>query len=236
MNTIRVIAKREIAGYFSSPIAYVFLTTYVVLATFLFFRVFFLVGQADLRPFFLLMPWVFLFYVPAVSMGKWAEERRQGTLELLLTLPIADRDVVLGKFFAGLMLVASALLATLPMAVTVAWLGKLDWGATLGGYCGLLLLGGVYLAVGLAISSLTHNQIIAFIGTVVVCFVLLVLGEPLFTVALPGPLVPLVQYLGLNFHFTSMERGVFDSRDLVYLLSVTAFALWINYRIIQRRR
>lgn len=236
MKTITAIAQREFLAYFRSPIAYVFLTTFIVLTCFLFFRGFYLIGQADLRPFFTLMPWIFLFFVPAVAMGKWAEERRQGTLELLLTLPIRDRDVVIGKFCAGLGLIAAALVCTLPVALTVHWLGNLDWGPVIGGYLGLLLLGGAYLAVGLVVSSCTQNQIIAFIVAVAVSFGLLIVGEPIVTVAIPSWLVGPVQYLGLGYHFSSISRGVIDSRDLLYYLSVIGFCLWINWVIIREQR
>lgn len=236
MNTITAVARREFLAYFRSPIAYVFLTTFVVLTCFLFFRGFYLIGQADLRPFFMLMPWIFLFFIPAVAMGKWAEERRQGTLELLLTLPINDRDVVLGKFFAGLGLVAAALVSTLPVALTVSLLGNLDWGPVVGGYVGLLCLGGAYLSVGLVVSSCTHNQIIAFILGVAVCFVLLIIGEPIVTVAVPDWLVTPMQYAGLGYHFASIGRGVIDSRDLIYYISVIGFFLWMNWMIIRERR
>lgn len=236
MNTIWAVTKREFRAYFSSPIAYVFLTTYVVLTGFLFFRSFFLIGQAEMRPFFLLMPWIFLFYVPAVSMGKWSEERRQGTLEFLLTLPIRERDVVLGKFLAGLGLIVAALTATLPIAFTIAFLGNIDAGSVFGGYLGLIFLGGAYLSIGLVVSSLTHNQIISFIVTVVISFLFLVLGEPIFTIALPKIMIGFVQYMGLNFHFVSIGRGVIDSRDLIYYLSVIGFFLWVNKRIVEVRR
>ncbi|MBI4238997.1 MAG: ABC transporter permease subunit [Deltaproteobacteria bacterium] len=236
MNTVLTIARREWLAYFRSPIAYVFLVTYLALTAFLFFRSFFLIGEAELRPFFMLMPWIFLFYVPAVAMGKWAEERKQGTLELLLTLPVADRDVVLGKFFAGLGLIAAALLCTFPMTFTVSLLGTLDWGAVCGAYLGLLCLGGAYLAVGLVVSSLTQNQIVAFIIAVVACFLLLVIGEPIFTVAMPQGVVPFFQYLGLGYHFESIGRGVIDTRDVVYYVSLIGFFLWVNWQIILKRR
>ncbi|MBI2343819.1 MAG: ABC transporter permease subunit [Deltaproteobacteria bacterium] len=236
MQTIVAVAQREFLAYFRSPIAYIFVTTFLVLTYFLFFRGFFLMGEADLRPFFSLMPWIFLFYIPAVAMGKWAEERRQGTLELLLTLPVADRDVVLGKFFAGLGLIATAIMGTLPLAVTVSLLGNLDWGPVIGGYLGLLFLGGAYLSVGLVVSSGTQNQIIAFIVSVIAAFVLLIIGEPIVTVAVPKVLVTAIQYFGLTYHFESIRRGVIDSSDLLYYLSVIGFFLWVNCRIVRERR
>lgn len=236
MNTITAVARREFLAYFRSPIAYVFLTTFVVLTCFFFFSGFYLRGQADLRQFFILMPWIFLFFVPAVAMGKWPEERRQGTLELLLTLPINDRNVVLGKFFAGLSLIATALVSTFPLALTVSLLGHLDWGPVVCGYLGLLFLGGAYLSVGLAVSSGTQNQIIAFIIGFVVCSLLLIIGEPIVTVMLPHGLVNPAQYVGLGYHFASMGRGVIDSRDLIYYISVIGFFLWMNWMIIRERR
>jgi len=151
-------------------------------------------------------------------------------------LPVADHDVVLGKFFAGLGLIATALAGTLPMALTVSLLGNLDWGPVLGGYLGLLFLGGAYLAIGLVVSSITHNQIIAFILGVMACFFLLIIGEPIVTIAVPPALVGVVSYCGLGYHFSSIGRGVIDSRDLVYYGSVIGFFLWVNYRIILQRR
>lgn len=236
MTSTYAIARREFLAYFRSPIGYVVLVTFLVLTSFLFFRSFFLIGEADLRMFFSLMPWIFLFYVPAVAMGKWSEERRSGTLELLLTLPLRDRDLVLGKFFAGLGLIAAALLCTVPMACTVSLLGRLDWGPVIGGYCGLLLLGGAYLALGLIVSSVTHNQIIAFIGAVVLCFMLLIIGEPIVTVALPQWLVAPFEYLGLSYHFASITRGVIDSKDIIYYLSIIGVGLWTNHAVVRSYR
>ncbi len=236
MRTIAIIMKREFLAYFRSPIAYVFLTTYLVLVAFLFFRPFFVVGQTDMRTFFTLMPWIFLFYVPAVSMGKWADERRQGTLELLLTMPVRDSDVVLGKFAAGMGLVGTALAASLPLAWSVSLLGNLDWGPVWGGYCGLLLLGGSFMSIGLIASSLTQSQIIAFILGLTVSFGMFILGDPLVTAVLPGGVAAIVQYFGLGTHFASMSRGVIDSRDIVYYVTVIGMFLWINCQLIQRRR
>ena len=234
MNTIWIIAKREFTAYFTSPIAYVYLVAFLAVTGWIFFRTFFLIGQADLRVLFGVMPWVFLFFVPAVAMGKWAEERRQGTLELLLTFPIRDRDVVLAKFAAGMGLIATALLLTLPVAFTVAALGDLDWGPVIGGYLGLLFLGGAYLAIGLAASALTQNQIVAFITGVVVCFLLLVAGTPLISNG-SSAAAQAVAYLGLGRHFDSIARGVVDSRDVVYYLSVIGFFLFVNLKVLETR-
>lgn len=235
MKTIWTIAKREWKNYFISPIAYIYLITFLVVTHWLFYRSFFLVGQADLRGFFDLMPWIYLFFLPAVSMGKWSEERKQGTIELLFTMPLSEKEVVVGKFLASLGLLAVTLFFTFMLPLTVAWLGDVDLGPVIGGYVGLLLMGGAYLAIGLWISSLTDNQIIAFILGVVACFALFIVGEPLVTTGLPSPLVSFFQYLGLGSHFTSVGRGVLDSRDLLYYLSVIFIFLFLNLKSLEAR-
>lgn len=235
MNSIWTIARREFTAYFTSPIAYVYLITFLVVTTWIFFRTFFLFGQADMRPFFGLMPWVFLFFVPAVAMGKWAEERRQGTLEILFTLPLRDRDIVIAKFLAGLALIATALLLTVPIALTVAAVGDLDWGPVIGGYLGLLFLGGAYLSIGLVLSACTENQIVAFILGVVACFALLMIGTPLIVGGASGLTTQALQYLGLGTHFESIARGVVDSRDVIYYLSAIGFFLYLNLKVLETR-
>lgn len=235
MKPLWIIARREFSAYFTSPIAYVYLITFLVVTTWIFFRTFFLFGQADMRPFFGLMPWVFLFFVPAVAMGKWAEERRQGTLEILFTLPIRDRDIVLAKFSAGLSLITTALLLTLPIALTVAAVGDLDWGPVIGGYLGLLFLGGAYLSIGLVLSACTENQIVAFILGVVTGFGLLMVGTPLIVGGASGLFTQALQYLGLGSHFESIARGVIDSRDVIYYLSTIGFFLFLNLKVLETK-
>lgn len=235
MKSIWTIARREFKAYFTSPIAYVYLITFLVVTNWLFFRGFFLIGQADMRVFFGMMPWIFLFFVPAVAMGKWAEERKQGTLEILFTLPIRDRDIVIAKFAAGLALIAAALILTLPVALTVSAVGHLDWGPVIGGYLGLLFLGGAYLSTGLVVSSLTENQIIAFIGGVAASFLMLLVGTPLVAGGAAGLAAQAVQYLGLGTHFESISRGVVDTRDIVYYLSVIGFFLFLNLKVLETR-
>lgn len=232
----RAIALKEFRSYFCSPIAYVVLVTFVGLANWFFFRLFFLTRQADLRPLFSLMPWFLLFLVPAIAMGKWAEERRLGTMELLLTLPVSDRAAVLGKFWGSLALVAVALALMLPLPLTVSMLGQLDWGPVIGGYLGLLLLAGVYLSIGLFVSSLTQNQIVAFVVSIVACFTLYLLGDPIVTTALPSGAAVVAEYLGASSHFASISRGVVDSRDVIYYISVIGFFLWGNAQVVRLRR
>ena len=235
MNSIWIIARREFTAYFTSPIAYVYLTAFLVVCSWIFFRSFFLIGQADMRIFFGIMPWIFLFFVPAVAMGKWAEERREGTLELICTLPVRDCDIVIAKFAAGLGLIAAALLLTLPIPLSIAGIGDLDWGPVVGGYLGLLFLGGAYLSIGLVVSALTENQIIAFIAGVVASFTALMIGSPLIVSDSSALTARALQYMGLGMHFDSIARGVVDSRDIVYYLSVIGFFLFLNLKVLETR-
>lgn len=227
--------KKELQGYFNSPIAYIFITVFLVLSNWLFFRTFFLENQATMREFFALLPWIFLFLVPAVTMRLWAEEKKLGTLEVLMTLPVRDSDVVLGKFFASLIFLTITILLSFPFVLILMFLGKPDLGLIFTQYLSSLLLGASYLAIGLYVSSITNNQIIAFILAVFLSFVFLIIGEPLVLFSAPNFLVPLLKYLGLGSHFDSMGRGVIDSRDLLYYLSVTAIFLVFNIRSLARR-
>ncbi len=236
MRNILAIVKKEFRGYFSSPVAYIFITAFIVFSGWLFFRTFFLNNQADLRGFFVFLPWIYLFFVPAVTMRLWSEERRSGTMEVLMTLPLKDHEAVLGKYFGALLFLALSLILSLPLAFVTSFLGDPDEGIIIGGYIGALLLGATYLAVGLFISSITRNQIVAFILGVSLCFILLMLGESLVTVTLPKAVVPLFTFLGLGTHFQSIGRGVLDSRDLIYYLSVIVFFLYSNVRYIERTK
>jgi len=228
--------KRELRSYFNSPIAYIFIVVFLLLASWLFFRGYFLYGQADLRPFFTLLPWMFLFFVPAISMRLWAEERKLGTAELLLTLPVRDEGVILGKYLAGLTLLAITVLLEFPLVLLTAYLGDLDPGPVIGGFVGSLFLGGAYLAIGVFLSSITDNQIVAFILGVVVCFALFIVGESIVLITAPSSIAPLLRNLGLGAHFQSMGRGVIDSRDVIYYLSVIAFFLHLNRLALAGRR
>lgn len=236
MSGLRGIFRREFTSYFDSPIAYVYLTVFVVVVNWFFFRDFFLMEQASLRGLFAPMPFYFLFFVPAVAMRLWSEERKMGTVELLLTLPVRDWEVVLGKFLAGLALIALSLLLTVPLVITVNALGQPDLGAVLASYLGALLLGAAYLAIGFFVSSLTENQIVAFLLGISACFVAFIIGENLVLLSAPKALAPLLRFLGLGTHFESLSRGVLDSRDLVYYASVIGFFLFLNVRSVAERR
>ena len=225
MNKIRAVALRELRAYFNSPIAYVFLLVFAGTALFTFFNIeaFFARGQADLRGLFESIPLLTLLLVPALTMRLWAEETKQGTIETLLTFPVRDVELVAGKFLASWALLAVALLLTFPLAVTVSFLGDLDWGPVIGGYLGALLLGAAYLAVGQFISAVTENQILAFILAFVFCLALYGLGTELFSGLFSDSTAAMLRALGSGSRFESIARGVIDLRDILYYLSLTLF-------------
>lgn len=236
MNTILAIFKREFKSYFRSPIAYIFISAFLIVSAWFFYQTFFVLDQASMRNYFDILPWIFLFFVPVVTMRLWAEERKIGTMEVLMTLPVRDHEAVLGKYLASLAFLAVALALTVPIPLTVAWLGDPDIGVMAAGYIGSLLMGAAYLAIGIFISSMSSNQIVAAILGWVVCFILFFIGNDLVLFSAPKALVPLLDYLGLGNHFDSIGRGVLDSRDLIYYLSVIAFFLFLNVRVIETRK
>ena len=236
------IIKRELAGYFGSPVAYVFIVIFLLLSGFFTFYVsrFYENGQADLMAFFEWHPWIFLFLVPAVGMRLWADERRTGTIELILTLPITLSELILGKFLAAWMFLGIALFLTFPLVLTVIYLGDPDVGAVFCAYFGSFLMAGAYLSVGSMTSSLTRNQVISFILSVVICLFLVLAGWPPVTDILSGwaPiwLVDVVSGFSFISHFASIGRGVLDLRDLFYYVSVIFFMLFANGVVLQNRR
>lgn len=233
MRNFFAIFKKEFKSYFNLPIAYIYITVFLVLSGWLFLRVFFIAGQASMRNFFGIMPWMFLFFVPAITMRIWAEEKKLGTIEILMTLPVKDHQVVLGKFCASFCFLILTVLLSFPLVITVAFLGSPDGGPIIGSYLGLFLMGGAYLAIGLFISSLTENQIIAFIISIVIIFALMIIGEDIVLFSVPGFLIPVLNYLSLGAHFDSVSRGVIDSRDLIYYFTVIGFFLYLNVRKLQ---
>ena len=242
MNRVLAIGKRELRGYFATPVAYVFLAVFAALLGFLVFGLsgFFERGQADLMPFFQFHPFVFLFLVPAVSMRLWAEERRSGTLELLLTLPVSTTQAVLGKFLAAWAFLGIALIATFPAWLTVNFLGDPDNGVILAGYLGSLLMAGAYLAVGGCLSALTRNQVIAFVVSGLTLLFLVMLNFPavldFLPESLPQFLLDLVGTLGIYGHFDSISRGVVDLRDLIYFLSLIGACLFLNVLAVEWKK
>ena len=230
--------KKELRSYFASPVGYVVIIFYLLVSNAFFFFVqdFFRAGQASMRGYFSILPWVFLFFVPAITMRLWAEEKKVGTLELLLTMPLREGEVVLGKFLASFVFLAIALAFTITVPISIGYLGRPDFGVIIGSYCGALFLGAAYLSIGLLISSLTENQIVAFIVSVVVIFVLLAIGAiPVYLNSL-GPIVHVLEYASLLSHFNNVSRGVIDSRDVIYYLSVVALFLYLNVKNIEARK
>ena len=223
--------RRELASYFATPLAYVFILIFLMLANAFAFYLGGLYerGQADLDPFFTFHPWLYLFLIPAISMKLWAEERKSGSIELLMTQPVRLWDAVLGKFLAGWIFTALALALTFPLWLTVNYLGHPDNGAIVAAYLGSLLLAGGFLAIGSCMSALTRNQVVAFILGVVVCFGFLLAGFPLvldlFRGWLPQVLVDALASLSFLTHFDSIVKGVIDVRDLLYFAMLIAFFL-----------
>jgi ABC-2 type transport system permease protein len=231
MRNVGIIMRRELASYFATPLAYVFILIFLVLANAFTFYLggFFERGQADLQVFFYWHPWLYLFLIPAVSMRLWAEERKSGSIELLMTQPVTLWEAVLGKYFAAWLFTGLALALTFPIWITVNYLGNPDNGTILAAYVGSLLLAGGYLAVGSCMSAVTNNQVIAFILGVVACFIVLLAGFPLvldvFRGWAPQWLVDAIASLSFLTHFDSIKKGVIDVRDLLYFGMLSAFFL-----------
>jgi len=230
-NTITIF-RREFASYFNSPIAYIFIIAFLVLNSGLFMTGFFLNGAADLRSFFGNLPFFLIFFIPAVSMRLWAEDKRTGTFELLMTLPMRAREVMMGKYLAALAFYLVSLAGTLPLPIMISILGNPDVGAMWSGYIGAALLGGLYLAVGTFTSGLMRDQISAVILGIMACFSIFIVGVPGVAATIDG-WVPglgsfLQHYVGLSGHFEMMLRGVITLGDLVYFLGLTAVFLSLN--------
>jgi len=234
MRGVRQVFKRDFKVYFLSPIAYIVISIFLILSGWFFFSTFFLFNQAETRPFFSLLPILFAFIVPAVTMRLFSEELNTGSYELLMTLPVSVRDVVIGKFAAAVAFVGLMLVPTLSYGIFISFYGDLDWGPVIGGYAGAVLLGAAFASVGLFASSLTRNQIVAFIIGMSVCFFLTLIDKILFF--LPESAVGVFQFLGADFHFQNISRGILDSRDIVYFLSVCFVALYGTYLVIQEKK
>jgi ABC-2 type transport system permease protein len=228
------IFKKEIHSYFNSAVAYVVIVVFLAIVGWFHTSSLFLANAATMRLMFELVPLVFLFVIPAITMRLLAEETKTGTIELLSTKPLLDGELVAGKFLAAWVLVAVALLPTLLYYLTIAFLGRIDSGPVIGGYIGLLLMAGVYVAVGLFASSVTDNQIVAFIVGFLMVLVLFMLDKVLIYV--PEGLTSIVEYLGIDFHYASIARGVIDTRDIVYFFSLLGFMLYLTVVSLGRRR
>lgn len=243
LGHIKTIAKRELTGYFASPVAFVFIVIFLLLTGFFTFMAggFFERGEASLISFFLWHPWLYLFLVPAVGMRLWSEERRMGTMELLLTFPITAWQAILGKFIASWIFLGIALALTFPVWITVNYLGNPDNGVIFAGYFASFLMAGSYLAISCMTSAMTRNQVVSFIVSVVICLLLILAGWPPVTrlveqLSESGWLLDTVAAFSVMTHFEGFQRGVIDSRDVIYFLALIVFSLFTTSVIIRNHR
>ncbi|PKK83897.1 MAG: ABC transporter [candidate division Zixibacteria bacterium HGW-Zixibacteria-1] len=234
MHQILTLAKKEFRSYFDSPVAYVVITLFLLISGWQFSTTLFLSNSADLRTLFGIIRFILLFFIPALSMRLISEEKRLGTIELLMTLPIKDWQLVLGKFLAAYLLVIITILLTLIHYVTIAMMGEPDFGATVGGYLGLILVVGVYLAIGIFTSSLTQNQIVAFIASFAIIFVLFIFDKVV--IFFPGFIGNIIEYLSIDYHFNNVSRGVIDSRNLIYYASMIFVFLFLTVQSLESRK
>ena len=240
MTQITPVFKREFLGYFRSPVAYVFLIVFSLASIGLAFFIgaFFKAGLASMEGYFAFYPWLFLFLIPAAGMRLWSEEKRTGTIELLFTLPLTTLQTVLGKFFAAWAFITLAILLSLPLAATVAYLGDPDWGVIATTYLGSILMAGAYLGVCSLTSALTKNQVISFVISVVACLLLLFLGWSVFSEVLsavfPVWLVDLLSNFSFITHFDAFTKGIIDPKDLAFFLSLMGLTLFLNVIVLER--
>ena len=236
------IVKRELASYFSTPLAYVFLVIFLALiGSFTFYLGnFFVRGQADLNSFFAFHPWVYILLIPAVTMRLWAEERKSGTIELLMTLPLTTAQSVVGKFFAAWFFIFIALILTFPIWITVNYLGQPDNGVILAGYVGSFFMSGAYLSIGSCVSAFTKNQVIAFVVAATLCFIFTMSGVDIvlnfFKVWAPEFLVNTISSMSFLTHFESITKGVIEIRDFLFYLSVIIFWLFLNIIVVEFKK
>lgn len=242
MKQISALIKRELMSYFFSPVAYVFIVIFLIttVGTTFFLGKFFDSNQASLEIFFLFHPWLFLFLVPAVGMGLWAEERSNGTIELLFTLPVTMMQAVISKFMAAWIFIGVALFLTFPMVFTVGYLGEPDGGIIVTSYLGSFLMAGAYLAITCMTSAFTRNQVISFILSVIICLTLVLMGWGVFTdimnQVLPAWLSDIISSFSFSTHYESIRRGIVDSRDLIYFLSIIGGGLVVNALILDSKK
>lgn len=234
MNNILTIYKKELRSYFSSPVAYIVLAVFLIITGWFFTSNLFLGGVVTMRNVFDIIPFIFLFFIPAITMRSFAEEKKTGTIELLLTKPITDLDIVIGKFLAALTLTAVALLFTWIYVISLTFIGKLDFGAVAGAYLGLLLMAGIYVSIGIFASSLTHNQVVAFIISFLIVFALFMLNKVL--MFLPSGLASIFEYLSIDYHFGNIARGVLDTRNLIYYFSGILIFILLTKTSLESRR
>jgi ABC-2 type transport system permease protein len=232
-NTLNIFRK-EFKSYFVSPIAYIVISIFLILSGWFFFSTFFFFKQAELRNFFSLLPVLFAFIIPAVTMRLFSEEFNTGSYELLLTMPVSTVNIILGKFFAASAFIFVMLLPTFSYGIFISFIGELDWGPVIGGYVGAVLLGSAFSSIGIFSSSLTRNQIISFIIGMIICIALALLDKMLFF--MPESALGVLQFLGADYHFQNISKGMLDSRDLLYFLSICFVMLYITNLIVQEKK
>ena len=236
MSNIKNIFLREIRSYFNSPMAYIFLVIFVIVNSFFFTNIFFKINQSDLRTLFDIIPMVYLFFIPAICMSLIAKEKNSGTMEVLSTLPLTDFELVLGKFLSSLFLIFVGLLFTVIQLFTLIQTGtNIDYGAIFTGYLGLILLGAVYSSIGIFASSLSNDQIVAFIIGVFIVLVFYLMDKTIL-IFTPTFLASFIQYIAIDYHLTNISRGVIDSRNIIYFMSVIGFFLFMTVRVLESRK
>ncbi|MEO0231634.1 MAG: ABC transporter permease subunit [candidate division WOR-3 bacterium] len=236
MKRVFAVYKKELKSYFNSPIGYIYLVVFLVLTQWLFLRNFFVFPQTTLRDLFSLFPIIFVLFIPGLTMRLWAEERKVNTIEILFTLPLKDYEILFGKFLSALTFFALSLLLTFLLPITLSFIGDLDWGATISGYIGALFLGGAYISLGLALSSFTQNQIVAYILSVTICFLFYIIGEDALIANFSTFWINIFKFFSLKTRFESITRGIIDLRDIIYYISFMGFFLYLNIWIMDRRR
>lgn len=235
MFNIRIILRREIQSFFNSPMAYIFLVIFAIVSGYFFTNTFFLFGQSDLRVLFDMIPLVYLFFIPAVSMGLIARENNIGTMETISTMPLSTYEFVIGKFLAGFCLIMLGLLATSIHFITLVFVGtNIDYGAIFSGYLGLALMGATFTSIGIYASSVTENQVVAFIIGVFLVLVFYMLDKTL--VFAPQSIVGIIQFLAIDYHLSNISRGVIDSRNIIYFLSMIGFFIYLTIQTLEVRR
>ena len=235
MHNISAIYKKELRSFFTSPMAYIFLVVFALVNGYFFTNTFFLYNQSDMRALFGIVPMVYLFFIPAVSMGLISREKGIGTIEIISTLPIKERDIVIGKYLAGFTLILISLFTTIIHYFTLIKFGTtIDHGAVFTGYLGLALVAGVYTSIGVFASSLTENQVIAFIVGIAIVLVFFLMDKLLYFV--PASMAGIIQYMSTEFHLSNISRGVIDTRNLIYFGSIIGFFLFMTTRVLESRK
>jgi len=235
MRNIKAIYYKEMKAYFNSPMAYIFLVIFAIITGYFFTRTFFLFNQSDMRSLFSIVPLVYLFFIPAITMSLIAREKNIGTMEVMATLPLKDIDFVIGKFLSAFSLVLAGLIITFIQFITLIQVGtNIDYGAVFTGYLGLALVGGLYCSIGTFASSVTDNQVIAFIIAIFIVIIFFLMDKML--VFIPTSLTGLIQYLSVDYHLSNISRGVIDTRNLIYFSSLIGFFLFITIRVLEIRK